>query len=148
MRIEDMTVGMSAEHSKVVSDADVARYAELIEDFQPVQLDEAFASKTRFGGRIAHGMLIAGYLSGVLATKELEDAIAKMAQALSPDLCSGSTIESIKQSIRQASDIMKDGTQDPAKECDGVSIGIGFEAVRVTLGSVAPKASPSPDPCP
>jgi hypothetical protein len=89
-----------------------------------------------------------GMLSGVLATKELEEAVAKMAQALSSELCSGSTIDSIKQSIRQGSDIMKDGTQDPAKECDGISVGIGFEAVRVTLAGVAPKASPSPSPCP
>ena len=50
-----------------------------------------------------------GMLSGVLATEELVGAVAKMAQALSPDLCSGSTIEGIKDSIRQASDIMKDG---------------------------------------
>jgi hypothetical protein len=107
-------------------------------------------SKLRIRMKLAAGGNNAteGVISGVLATKELEEAIAKMAQAMSPDLCEGSTIESIKQSIRQASDILKDGTQDPSKDCDGISIGIGFEAVRVTLAGVAPKGSPSPDPCP
>ena len=35
----------------------------------------------------------------------------------------------------QASDIMQDGTQDPTKTCDGISIGIGFEARVVQLGA-------------
>lgn len=66
---------------------------------------------------------------------------------MSAELCSGSTVEAIKESVRQASDIMKDGTQDPNVECDGISVGLGFEATRIVVGSVAPAPQPTPDPC-
>ena len=38
-------------------------------DKNPVHLDDAYARTTRFGGRIAHGMLTAGLISAVLGTK-------------------------------------------------------------------------------
>jgi hypothetical protein len=50
--------------------------------------------------------------------------------------------------IREASDMMQDGTQDPAKECDGISIGLGFEMTRVVIGTASPPVAPPPDPCP
>ena len=50
-------------------------------------------------------------------------------------------------SIRQASDILKDGTQDPNEECDGISVGLGFEAKAVVVGDIAPAPQPVPDPC-
>jgi hypothetical protein len=88
-----------------------------------------------------------GVISGVLDVEELIVDIEKTAGQLSPDLCQGSTIESIANQLRQAADIMKDGTQNPALECDGISIGIGFEARAVQLGPVASPEPPAPDPC-
>jgi 3-hydroxybutyryl-CoA dehydratase len=64
--LEDMTVGQSAERTHVVTEADIAAFAELSGDFNPVHMDEAFAKTTRFEGRIAHGMLSATYISAVL----------------------------------------------------------------------------------
>ena len=72
----------------------------------------------------------------------------KIAGTISTQLCGGSTLDTVKQTIRQASDILVDGTQDPSKPCDGVSIGIGFEAVKVTAKGVAPDPPPGPNPCP
>ncbi len=69
MRIDELSVGMSAEHSRTITESDVVTYAGVIDDFNPVHLDEAFASKTQFKGRIAHGMLVGGLFSGVLATQ-------------------------------------------------------------------------------
>ena len=89
----------------------------------------------------------AGTISGVVATEEMVDAFSKAIGTLSPTLCGGPTLESIKQTIRQASDILVDGTQDPNKECNAVSIGIGFEAVKVTLSGTAVDPPASPDPC-
>lgn len=66
MRYEEMTVGMAAERTRVVSDALVRAYAELTEDFNPLHVDDEIANKSRFGGRIAHGMLSAGLVSAVL----------------------------------------------------------------------------------
>jgi hypothetical protein len=89
-----------------------------------------------------------GTVSGVIGTQDMIDAFAKVAGAISTDLCSGSTLDSIDQTIKQASDIMKDGSQNPDAECDGISVGVGFEAVSVIVGDVAPPETPPPNPCP
>jgi 3-hydroxybutyryl-CoA dehydratase len=62
-------VGDSASHTRTVSSADVETYAQLTGDTNPLHLDEAYAEKTRFGRRIAHGMLTAGLISTVIGTK-------------------------------------------------------------------------------
>jgi 3-hydroxybutyryl-CoA dehydratase len=64
--LEEMTVGQSAELTRVVGEADIAAFAELSGDHNPVHMDEAFAATTRFQGRIAHGMLSATFLSALL----------------------------------------------------------------------------------
>jgi 3-hydroxybutyryl-CoA dehydratase len=59
-------VGQSAEVTHVVGAADIEAFAEVSGDHNPVHMDEAFAKATPFGGRIAHGMLSAAYISAVL----------------------------------------------------------------------------------
>jgi 3-hydroxybutyryl-CoA dehydratase len=65
--LEDLTLGLSAERSHVVTEADIVAFAEVSGDFNPVHMDEAFAATTPFGGRIAHGMLSAAYISALIA---------------------------------------------------------------------------------
>lgn len=43
-------------------------YAQVSGDHNPLHLDPAFAGQTPFGGTIAHGMLLFGYLSDVMGT--------------------------------------------------------------------------------
>ncbi|HVY49919.1 MAG: MaoC family dehydratase [Bacteroidota bacterium] len=62
---EDLQLGMEASFAKTVSEADINTFAEVTGDKNPVHLDEAYAAKTIFKTRIAHGMLTAGYLSAV-----------------------------------------------------------------------------------
>jgi 3-hydroxybutyryl-CoA dehydratase len=62
------TEGQSASLTRTVSAADVDAFARLTGDNNPVHLDEAYASTTRFGRRIAHGMLAVSYISAVLGT--------------------------------------------------------------------------------
>ena len=50
--------------------------------------------------------------------------------------------------IRQASDIMADGTQDPNSVCNGISVGLGFNMLFAGLGDIAPPAPDPPLPCP
>jgi hypothetical protein len=89
-----------------------------------------------------------GTIAGVLNTEQLLSELAKVAGSFDPSLCPpSSTFESIAQQIRQASDIGSNGTQDPTKECDGISIGLGFNMQKVVLGPVAPPAMPGTDPC-
>ena len=60
-------VGDKAEFSKSVSDADIQKFADVTGDNQPLHLDDAYAAKTRFKKRIAHGMLSAGFISAASA---------------------------------------------------------------------------------
>ena len=61
--IEVVAIGQSATYARTVTDDDIARYADLSGDDHPQHVDAAWARKTRFGGRIAHGALLVGYMS-------------------------------------------------------------------------------------
>ncbi|WP_293678486.1 MaoC family dehydratase [uncultured Phenylobacterium sp.] len=63
---DELSVGQSAEMSRVVGAADIEAFAEVSGDINPVHLDDAYAKTTTFGERIAHGMLSASYISAVL----------------------------------------------------------------------------------
>ena len=67
--IEDFSVGMESTTEKTVTIEDIKRFAEVSGDFNPVHLDEEFAKKTIFKGRIAHGFLTASFISTIIATK-------------------------------------------------------------------------------
>ncbi|MGH6958687.1 MAG: MaoC family dehydratase [Caulobacteraceae bacterium] len=67
--LEDLSLGQSAELKRRVNEGDLTTFAAVTGDDNPLHLDEAYAAKTSFGGRIAHGMLSAGYISAVLGTK-------------------------------------------------------------------------------
>ncbi len=95
----------------------------------------------------AHKLADEGVISGILDTDTFTNELKKAAGALDPSLCSGPTIDSIVAQMEQASDILKDGSQDPSKLCDGISIGLGFNASRVILGATAAPVPPPPDPC-
>ena len=62
-------VGDSAEITKTIEQSDVDAFANVTGDHNPVHVDEEFAKTTRFGRRIAHGMLTASLISAVLANK-------------------------------------------------------------------------------
>ncbi len=62
-------VGDTASLAREVTDADVAHFADATGDRNPVHFDDAYAAGTRFGGRIAHGMLTAGLVSSAIANQ-------------------------------------------------------------------------------
>lgn len=66
---QDLVVGMSASTSKTITEADIVLFSGISTDTNPAHLDEEYAKKTQFGGRIAHGMLSAGLISAVLGNK-------------------------------------------------------------------------------
>lgn len=65
--LEELVVGMTASYFHTLSEADVVDFADLTGDHNPLHLDEEFAKRTRFKGRIVHGMLTASFLSTVVA---------------------------------------------------------------------------------
>ncbi|PKO57330.1 MAG: (R)-hydratase, partial [Betaproteobacteria bacterium HGW-Betaproteobacteria-19] len=66
---EDLKEGMTAAVSRTVTDADILMFAGVSGDTNPVHLDAEFAASTMFGGRIAHGMLSAAFISTVFGTR-------------------------------------------------------------------------------
>ncbi len=68
MKFEDIQVGQTAELYKTFTDAEVKAYAEISGDFNPIHLDQEYASTTRFKKRIVHGMLAGSLFSNLLGT--------------------------------------------------------------------------------
>ena len=64
--IDELQPGMSATIGKTITDADIVMFAGISTDTNAVHLDEEFGKSTAFGGRIAHGMLSAGFISAAL----------------------------------------------------------------------------------
>ena len=67
-RIEDFEPGQHVSLRRTFTDEDVRQFAELTCDTNPLHLDDEFAAKTRFGRRIAQGMLTASLFSTVMGT--------------------------------------------------------------------------------
>jgi 3-hydroxybutyryl-CoA dehydratase len=66
---EDLSLGMRETIRKTVENEDVIGFAELSGDHNPIHLSEHFARKTRFGGRIVHGLYTASLISAVLGMR-------------------------------------------------------------------------------
>src|ERR1700712_2730973 len=66
---EDLAIGMRATIRKTVENEDVLGFAELSGDHNPIHLSEHFARKTRFGGRIVHGLYTASLISAVIGMR-------------------------------------------------------------------------------
>ena len=51
---------------RVVTQAQIEKYAEASGDLNPIHIDHAFAAGSQFGGTIAHGMMIAAFISDMM----------------------------------------------------------------------------------
>jgi len=69
LTIDQITVGDSATIVKIISEADINVFADVTGDKNPAHIDQEYASQTFFGGKIAHGMLLASYISAVIGTR-------------------------------------------------------------------------------
>ncbi len=67
LSFEDIEVGQSLRMSRTVTEDMVRLFAAASGDINPVHLDDDFAATTPFKGRIAHGMLTAGFISAAIA---------------------------------------------------------------------------------
>lgn len=83
-----------------------------------------------------HNSATGGIIGGVLKTEEFITEFDKVGAALG--LCNTPIYMNLVTTMRQASDIMADGSQDPTKTCDGISIGLSFNSAQVQLGNVGP----------
>lgn len=67
--IESISIGMRISYSQTITDSDIKCFAGLSGDHNPVHIDEQFAVKSRFGKRIAHGLISASFFSQLFGTK-------------------------------------------------------------------------------
>ena len=64
-----LEIGETASFSKTITETDVSLFAGISGDFNPLHMNEAFARKTAFKKRIAHGALAQGLIAPVLGMK-------------------------------------------------------------------------------
>ncbi|EEO41750.1 enoyl-CoA hydratase [Fusobacterium nucleatum] len=69
MEFEKLEIGMSECLGKTITEADILNFAGVSLDVNPLHLNEEYAKKTMFKGRIAHGIIGAGLISAVIGTK-------------------------------------------------------------------------------
>ena len=69
MEFEKLGIGMSECLGKTITEADILNFAGVSLDVNPLHLNEEYAKKTMFKGRIAHGIIGAGLISAVIGTK-------------------------------------------------------------------------------
>lgn len=62
-------VGDSASYTQTVSEAHVALFIGAVGDTNPLHVDSEYAQKSRFGARIAQGILVAGLISTAIGTR-------------------------------------------------------------------------------
>ncbi|PHS33606.1 MAG: acyl dehydratase [Methylophaga sp.] len=67
--IDEIKIGMYASYSQTITDADIKSFAALSGDNNPVHMDEEYASRSKFGKRIAHGLLSASFFSALFGTR-------------------------------------------------------------------------------
>lgn len=64
---DDIRVGDRSSFSKTITETDIFAFCGIAGDFNPIHVDEVYARGTRWGGRIAHGMLVAGMITRTLS---------------------------------------------------------------------------------
>jgi 3-hydroxybutyryl-CoA dehydratase len=66
---EDLSLGQRDSLMRTVMERDVADFAEVSGDENPLHLSHDYAATTRFGQRIAHGMFTASLVSALIGTR-------------------------------------------------------------------------------
>jgi hypothetical protein len=87
-----------------------------------------------------------GQIGGYVKTEELVQTVRQAAGAINPTYCQLFDA-TVAEQLRAASDIMDDGTQDPTKTCNAISVGLGFTLLQVQFGKIANAAMTATDPC-
>lgn len=98
---EEFAIGDRAVFSKTITEADILLFAAVSGDQYPLHLDEEYAKTTRFGKRVAHGMLSASMLSttnGLLLQRPGGISLAQTLRFLQP-VYAGDTLEAVTEVI-------------------------------------------------
>ncbi|MBX7172826.1 MAG: MaoC family dehydratase [Pyrinomonadaceae bacterium] len=77
-----LKIGDKFTTNRTVTDELIRAFAEVSGDYNPIHLDEEFAKNTRFGKRIAHGMLSGAFISAVLGNEFKDLKIIYLSQTM------------------------------------------------------------------
>lgn len=77
-----LKIGDTFSSTKQITDKEIRTFADLVNDYNPIHLDDEYAATTRFGKRIAHGLLTSGLISGVLGYQLAERKVLYLSQTL------------------------------------------------------------------
>jgi 3-hydroxybutyryl-CoA dehydratase len=67
--IEELAIGEEDSFSKTITDVDIAMFAAMTGDFNPLHMNEIYAQTTRFGKRLAHGGIAASLVAPLMGMK-------------------------------------------------------------------------------
>ncbi len=67
--IEEIEVGMKVSYSQTITDADIKAYAGVSGDHNPVHVNQEYAEQSRYGKRLAHGMMSVGFFSALFGMR-------------------------------------------------------------------------------
>jgi 3-hydroxybutyryl-CoA dehydratase len=79
---EDLVIGQKAEAARTVTEADILMFGAASGDLNPVHFDADFAATSRFGERIAHGMLTASHISALIGMRLPGPGVVYISQTL------------------------------------------------------------------
>ena len=80
--LEDLKVGMKESFSKIITDKDVEKFAQISSDFNPIHFEEEYAKKTIFKRTIVHGMLTASFISAIIGERLPGNGTIYLSQSL------------------------------------------------------------------
>lgn len=82
MKFNELKLGMKAQTSKTITEADILLFSGVSTDVNPLHISEEAAKNGMFKTRVAHGMLVASLISAVLGTKLPGDGTVYLGQEL------------------------------------------------------------------
>lgn len=90
----------------------------------PLHLERAVVTWTTSGSERV------GVIAGILSASEFVESLQGFGRKVSLQTCGGEA-DKTWATLGNFTDTLLDGTRDPARECDGISFGIGFTAREV-----------------
>lgn len=80
--MKELSVGQTVTREYTITESEVRAFADASGDHNPLHLDEEYVQGTRFGRRIAHGMLLGSYISALIGMELPGEGTIYMKQEL------------------------------------------------------------------